>query len=134
MRLFKFGCWVMIFTGCSHLIGELVPVYPVNSTEAVLFPLMRSYEKHVAGGKFTAWDIQTGLSLFYTLHLISFGTLGQVLVRSQRVDRRIIFAFLVTAAIGLTISLIFFFWLPVVCFIAMIVLFAFALLKTAGHF
>ena len=54
---------------------------------------------------------------------------GQTIVDEQK-----ILAFRITAAIGLTISLIFFFWLPVICFIAMIVLFAFALLKTAGHF
>jgi hypothetical protein len=121
LKYFKIGCYVLVFIACAHLVGHFLPVNASNETESQLLFLMNSYPKKILGGKMTMMDIQKGLSLCYSLFFLSSGTLNLYLIRKKLINesslKPIALINTITFGIGTVISLIYFFWLPVISFL-----------------
>jgi hypothetical protein len=132
MPYFRIGGIILLITGASHLVGHffLVPQFqlihkitdkfPANATEKELLVLMTHYHKTVGGAPMSMMDIQNGLSLCYALLLLWSGSLSLILYKPIRRNHRLLttlsFLYAGMLFIGLIISLIFFFWLPVASF------------------
>jgi hypothetical protein len=133
VNVFRLGGYAAIFIGIAHLIGHSLPVEVENVTEARLLDVMTHYDKKVLGGKMSMMDIQNGLSLCYSIFFLTIGSLCISLVTTEPRDRQVIFkasAIMATSfALGTLISLIYFFWLPVVSFLTLSLIFGFVVMR-----
>lgn len=142
MPYFRIACFVLLITSASHLAGHffLVPHFqlihnitgkiPANETEKELLTLMNHYHKKVGGAQMSMMDIQQGLSLTYALFFFWMGALNLLLYKPIRRNHRLLarISYLNTAmlGVGVTIAIIYFFWLPIVSFALAMVFFAIA--------
>lgn len=142
MLYYRIACYLLMFTAASHLAGHfyLVPQFqlvhpvtggmPANETEHRLLTLMNDYHKRIGGSALSMMDIQNGLSLAYSLFFLWLGALNLLLLkpirRNHRLLARISFLNVAMLAIGVVISFLYFFWLPVVSFFAILVFFLIA--------
>lgn len=133
MPFFRLAGIVLLFVSASHLAGHflLVPGFrlagglsglpPENATEKQLIVLMNEYHKEIGGKQISMMDIQDGLSLCYALFFALSGGLALLIFRPIRRNHRLLtrISFLYAAALlaGMLISMIYFFWLPVVSFL-----------------
>jgi hypothetical protein len=142
MPYFRIGGIILLITGASHLAGHLffVPEFrliqnltakvPANATEKELLALMNHYHRTVGGTPMSMMDIQNGLSLCYALLLLWSGSLALILYKPIRRNHRLLttlsFLYAGMLFLGLLISLIYFFWLPVASFAAAFLFFLLA--------
>lgn len=149
MRFFKIGSIVLLVISASHLAGHfmLVPHFqlnnnftgaiPSNETEVKLLSLMNHYHKRIGGSPMSMMDIQNGLSLCYSLFFLWAGILNLMIYQSLRRNRIMLIrlSYLNSAILflGAIISLVYFFWLPVLSFATAMVLFLVAARTTRRH-
>jgi hypothetical protein len=142
MPYFRIGGIILLITGVSHLAGHffLLPQFrlihnitskvPGNPSEKELLDLMNNYHKTVGGTPMSMMDIQNGLSLCYGLLLLWSGSLSLILYKPIRRNHRLLttlsFLYAGMLFLGLIISLIYFFWLPVASFSAAFLFFLLA--------
>jgi hypothetical protein len=141
MKAFRWGCYVLVFTGLSHLTGQIIltPYFhqekenawlPANEKEKVLLDLMNSYQRNIGGSAMNLIDLQDGLSICYSLFFLWTGLLNlylSIILRDQK--KNLCNASLVNAVMllpGIAVSLRYFFWLPVLSFGAAFILFTIA--------
>lgn len=134
MPIFRLAGIVLLFVSASHLTGHflLIPGFrlagglsgglpPENATEKQLFVLMNEYHKEIGGKQMSMMDLQDGLSLCYSLFFALSGGLALLISRPIRRNHRLLtrISFLYAAALlaGMLISMVYFFWLPVVSFL-----------------
>jgi hypothetical protein len=118
-KLFNLGTYLLIAISVSHLIGHFFKRDPESVTEKLLFDLMTNYKKPVAGGEMSMMDIQSGLSLCYGLFFLGLAAINLYMMRLNQASsllRDLSRIESVIFAVGVMISVQYFFWLPVVSF------------------
>jgi hypothetical protein len=116
-RLFGAAAILQILVGIGHVTGHFAMPRPANDTERQLIEMMSSYEKDVAGGKMSILESYDGLNLCYALFFLLVGVLNLTLKKNSGILIRP--ASLINAMAmgsGAIISLIYFFWIPVLYF------------------
>jgi hypothetical protein len=126
---FKAGSYTLVVVSISHLIGQFWLTRPANNTERELMHLMTSYEKKIAGGSLSMMEVQDGLSLSYALFFLFAGCMNLFLaqaIHDNSVLKPISLINALTFFVGAVISILYFFWLPVVSFTLPMVCFTLA--------
>ena len=117
---FRTGSYALLLVSMAHLIGHFGLQRPASETERKVIAVMKAYEKEVAGGSMSMIDLVDGLNLCYALFFLFAGIINLYLANTRSEDRELLKtisflnASLLTA--GLIISIIYFFWVPVVSF------------------
>ena len=128
IKMFRRATFVLMGIGVLHPIIHFLTRKPMNETEGILFRLMNSYHKPIAGGEMTMMDIQDGLNICYGMFFLVLGIVNLYCLRYQQTNVSFIkglsriesFFFL----IGTGISIVYFYWLPVVYFLVLSIFFA----------
>jgi hypothetical protein len=112
----------MIICAFAQVIGHFWLVKPTSETEIKLLRLMSTFHRDFAGGSMSPKDIQDGLNLFYSLFLLYVGLINLILFTMAPAEKKLLTKITLLTSImlitGSLISLLFFFWLPVVLFLA----------------
>lgn len=118
MKVFRIGCYILLTIALSHSIGQLFFTEPKGQAEKEAVAFMQTHSKIVAGGKMSLWDIQNGLSWCYALFFASIGSLNLYLSReiSESHLKTVSWINAITFLLGSFVSLVYFFWLPVLSF------------------
>jgi hypothetical protein len=132
MKIFTSGCYLLLVISAIHFIGHLILARPQNPDEAEMVQFMQTHVKHVVGGKMTLWDLQTGLNWCHTLFFAGLGSLNLYLskILERPALKNISRINAVIFSSGTVISLIWFFWFPVISFALPAVIF---FLSTIRH-
>jgi hypothetical protein len=116
-RLFRAAAILQILIAVGHVTGHFAMPRPANETERQLIAMMSSYEKAVAGGKMSILETYDGLNLCYALFFLLVGALNLTLHKNSETLIRPASLFNAMAmGAGAIISLIYFFWIPVLYF------------------
>jgi len=133
MILFRIGCYVLIATCFIHLVGLFQEFTPANETERQLIDLMTNYKVVFGSFSFTMGSLQEGFSLCFSLLFLWAGGLSLVLSYQLAGQQRILFNVgiinTVALVMGTTISIIYFFPPPTICFAIALAFFALSLFK-----
>lgn len=130
--LFKAGSYILIVAAIVHLVGHFWFVYHANAEERHLMELMAAYQKRIAGGSMPMTDILHGLNVCYSLFFVFAGILNIVLTNhtaDPQLLKKISVVNAYTYTLGLIISLVYFYWIPVVVFAVVTVCFAYSAIK-----
>jgi hypothetical protein len=131
-QYFKAGSYVLIIVSIFHLFGQLFLSKPSNNTERELLYLMTTYKKEIAGASLSMMEIQDGLSLCYALFFLFTGCMNLFLANNiydKAVLKPISLINALAFFVGTVISLVYFFWLPVVSFALAMTFFTLAGMK-----
>lgn len=133
LRCFSTGCIFLCIVSVAHLGGHLLPIPLENPTEIKLMTLMNTYPKKIAGGEMTLMDIQNGLSLCYSVFFLFSGIISFILFKRDPVQwqllKTISLVNALTFGIVMIISVVYFFWIPVISCLAVVTCFTLARLN-----
>lgn len=120
MKYYRIGSFVLLVIAFSHATGQVLFTEPRSAGEKEIAIFMQARTKHVAGGKMSMWDIQNGLSWCYALFFAFLGSLNLYLSRTIERPKLKTLGLMNAVALfaGAIISIIYFFWLPVLSFAA----------------
>ena len=109
-NLFRIGALLLGLCGTMHLVGHYGSkgVKPVNGTEFQLEELMYGYKTNIYGSMRTQGDLYDGLSLGFTLFMVTLAALGFVLP----VQRKTAIVFASSLAVMTGISFTYWFIIP----------------------
>ena len=128
IQLFRSATFILLGIGFLHPIVHFLTRKPMNETERILFQLMHSYHKPIVGGELTMMDIQDGLNICYGMFFVALGIVNLYCLRHQQTNRSFIKGLgrieSVFFLLGAGISIIYFYWLPVVYFLILSACFA----------
>ena len=115
-KLFRIGALVLAVTGVAHLLGWLGSrgVKPVNSTEFQLNELLYGFKTNMMGTMRTQGDIFDGMSLAFTVFMLTLAALGFTV----RVERKTGIVIAASLAVMLGISVTDWFIMPTMCLAA----------------
>jgi hypothetical protein len=117
IKLFTIGALLQILVAVGHVIGHFAMPRPANETEEKLVRMMSSYEKKVAGGKMSILESYDGLNISYGLFFLFAGVTNFFIRRKHKtLIKPLSFLNASTMAIGCVVSIVYFFWIPVVYF------------------
>jgi hypothetical protein len=131
-QYFKAGSYVLITVSILHLFGQLFLTKPNNTAERELLYLMTTYKKDIAGASLSMMEIQDGLSLCYALFFLFTGCMNFFIVNNihdKAVLKPIALINALALFVGTVISIIYFFWLPVISFALAMTFFTLAGMK-----
>jgi hypothetical protein len=131
MKIFRFGCYLLVVIAVVQLTGHLILSHPQNPADEEMVHYLQTQVKHVAGGKMTLWDLQTGLNWCYALFFAGFGCLNLYLshVMEPLVLKTVSRINTILFLLGILISLIWFFWFPVISFLVVALCFFFSAIR-----
>jgi hypothetical protein len=109
-NLFRIGALLLALCGAMHLFGHFASkgAKPVNGTEFQLEELMYGYKMNIYGSMRTQGDLYDGLSLGFTVFMMTLAALGFVLP----VQRKTAIVFALSLAVMTGISATHWFILP----------------------
>jgi hypothetical protein len=109
-KLFRIGALVLAVTGVAHLLGWLGSrgVKPVNSTEFQLNELLYGFKTNMMGTMRTQGDIFDGMSLAFTVFMLTLAALGFTV----RVEKKTAIVIAASLAVMLGISVNYWFSMP----------------------
>jgi hypothetical protein len=112
------GSYLLFAISAFHITGHLILARPQNPAEEQMVHFMQTHVKYVVGGKMTLWDLQTGLNWCYSLFFAGLGSLNLYLsgTLEASVLKNISWINAAIFSSGAVISLIWFFWFPVISF------------------
>ena len=121
-KLFRIGALVLAVTGVAHLLGWLGSrgVKPVNSTEFQLNELLYGFKTNMMGTMRTQGDIFDGMSLAFTVFMLTLAALGFTV----RVERKTGIVIAASLAVMLGISVTYWFIMPTMFLAAALASFA----------
>lgn len=111
-KLFRIGALVCALNGIMHLFVHFgnKGMKPVNSTAFQLEELMYGFKSNVMGTMRSQGEIFDGMSLSYSVFLLSLAALGFTV----RVEKKTAIVFAASLAVMLGISLTYWFIMPTV--------------------
>jgi hypothetical protein len=114
----KLASYALIISSALQIVMHFWVIKPSGPEEMYLLELMRSFHKNFAGGSMSPKDIQDGLNLCYALFFLYIGIINLLITRSKETSSQQKVSLLTsfTLSIGTAVSIIYFFWLPVVLF------------------
>jgi hypothetical protein len=109
-QLFRIGALVLALAGVAHLFGFLGSrgAKPVNGTEFQLNELLYGFKINMMGTMRTQGDIFDGMSLAFTVFMLTLAALGFTV----RVERKTAIVIAASLAVMLGISLTYWFIMP----------------------
>lgn len=116
----KAACYLIITYAIGEVVGHFWIIKPASVEEASLLQRMSSFHRNFAGGSMSPRDIQDGLNLCYGLFLVYTGLYNLIILNlfsTREILRKLILLTCIMLMIGSIVSLVFFFWLPVILFV-----------------
>jgi hypothetical protein len=109
-KLFRIGALILTLNGLAHLLEYFGSkgVKPVNGTEFQLNELMYGFKMNVMGTMRSQGDIFDGLSIAFTVFMLTLAALGFTLP----VQKKPAIVIAVSLAVMLGISLTYWFFMP----------------------
>jgi hypothetical protein len=109
-NLFRIGALILGLCGAMHLFGHYASkgAKPVNGTEFQLEELMYGYKMNIYGSMRTQGDLYDGMSLGFTVFMVTLSALGFVLP----VQRKTAIVFAASLAVMAGISVTYWFIIP----------------------
>jgi hypothetical protein len=127
MKYFAIAAAIQILVAISHVIGHFTIPRNTNPAERKLVAMMATYEKEVASGKMSILHAYDGLNVSYALFFLLIGAVNLQLWRKQVVVvRQVSLLNAIGMGVGIVVSLLYFFWVPVVYFTLTCLLFLIA--------
>jgi hypothetical protein len=133
MQFFRIASILLIVISLSHIVGHLFLIpqlqmvhslarsSPPVETGEKLMSLMQHYYSQVGGSDISIMEIQTGLSLCYSLFFLWTGILNLMIARGLSRNKRLLAQISMLNAVvlvaGAIVSYVYFFWLPIVSFL-----------------
>jgi hypothetical protein len=136
MIFFRIGSYLLLTTGLFHMIGQLQGMTAQNETEKQLLDLMTNYVMHIGSEPITMMDMFTGFDWFFTLLLFWSGALSLILSYKLKgypeVLKTVSLVNLVSLALGVALSVRYFFSIPTICLSLCFVAFGLATWKLSS--
>ena len=133
-RLFFTAAIMQVLVAIGHVIGHFAIPRPANATERKLIVMMSSYQKEVAGGQMSILDSYDGLNVCYGIFFLLAGAVNLCIVKQSKplIEPISLFNALAMGS-GAILSLIYFFWIPVVYFGVTCILFTIVYISSYNH-
>lgn len=121
-KLFRIGALVLTLGGVAHLLGHFAGKgqKPVNGTEFQLEELMYGYKTNIMGVMRSQGDIYDGMSLAFSVFLITLAAFGFVLPPSKKPA----LVFVASLAVMVGISVVYWFAVPTAFLVAALACYA----------
>lgn len=126
-KLYMIGAWAFVLVGAGHLLTHWLA--PKTTEQVAMLKVMRDFPIVMPGSAGNLYQYHTGFSLMMGCLLIAYGVQMLLTISAQTLqDTRLLAFHALVAALGLALSVMFFFLVPIAFMTVTLIAFAHCLL------
>jgi len=126
-KLYKTGAWAFVLVGTGHLLTYWLA--PITSELTAMLNVMREFPIVMPGSTGNLYQYYTGFSLMMGCLLFAYGMQALLTISDQALQNTRLLAFhTLVAVLGVTLSVMFFFVVPITFMAVAMITFALCLL------
>ncbi len=126
-KLYKTGAWAFVLVGAGHLLTYWL--VPKTSAQTAMLNAMREFPIVMPGSAGNLYQYHTGFSLMMGCLLIAYGMQALLTFSDKALqDTRLLAFHTAVAALGVTLSVMFFFLVPIAFMAVALITFTICLL------